>query len=194
MSPKKKYKIKGTKDFLIIAIACFIFCIWAIRDGWFPTEGVLKKHPQRVELSFERAGRVTEVQVEEGQEVRPGEVVAEIAATDLERAVFEAEKAYRRVREQGTEADQRKALGELREARAALEQAELKVGDQYGKNDLSVADVLEVKVREGYRVKPGETAVVIHPHDHFYPFNKSLTFLTGILFFVFMYLHWVANR
>jgi hypothetical protein len=33
---------------VMFVIGCFlatIFCIWAIRDGWFPSDAVLRRHP-----------------------------------------------------------------------------------------------------------------------------------------------------
>ncbi|MBI9020041.1 MAG: hypothetical protein JEZ10_02135 [Verrucomicrobia bacterium] len=45
---KGRFSIKGTKDFLVMAVACGFLCLWSIRDAWFPTKKILEKHPQSV--------------------------------------------------------------------------------------------------------------------------------------------------
>jgi hypothetical protein len=34
----RHYEVQGTKSFMIWSIGLALLCIWAIRDGWFPTE------------------------------------------------------------------------------------------------------------------------------------------------------------
>ncbi len=41
----RKYNVPGTKKYLITAIIMLIIGIWAVMDGWFPSDGVLIKHP-----------------------------------------------------------------------------------------------------------------------------------------------------
>ena len=40
----RRYEVEGTKSFLIWSIVLAVLCIWAIRDGWFPTESKIEQH------------------------------------------------------------------------------------------------------------------------------------------------------
>jgi hypothetical protein len=40
----RQYRIQGTREFLIWSIGLGLLCVWAIRDGWFPTESTITKH------------------------------------------------------------------------------------------------------------------------------------------------------
>ncbi|NCC51407.1 MAG: hypothetical protein EOM20_09350 [Spartobacteria bacterium] len=41
----RKYNVPGTKKYLITAVVMLVLCIWAVLDGWFPSEKVLERHP-----------------------------------------------------------------------------------------------------------------------------------------------------
>lgn len=41
----RKYDVEGTNKFLVWSIILALFAIWFIKDGWFPTEAILEKHP-----------------------------------------------------------------------------------------------------------------------------------------------------
>ncbi len=43
----RNFKIKGTKDFLIWAIILLLLGLWCVKDGWFPSESVLERHPEK---------------------------------------------------------------------------------------------------------------------------------------------------
>ena len=34
----RQYEVKGTKTYLYWSIGLFFLCLWAIKDGWFPSE------------------------------------------------------------------------------------------------------------------------------------------------------------
>jgi multidrug resistance efflux pump len=213
MAPKRKYNIKDTKDFLILAIVLTVLCIWAVVDGWFPPRAVLKKHPLELPLRFEREGLVTEVHVKPGQGVSPGMVLASQAMKTAQQALNAAEEAYKKAREDGSETDLNAAaekIRRLREEVAAYEiTAEKRYKIEYKDNkwfaepadpedraayEFSGGKVKEVPARQNRYVKVGDLAAVIHPSDTFYAFNKSLAIFTAIGALVFFVLHVRLNR
>lgn len=40
----RQYKVKGTNTYLIWAIVLALICIWAIKDGWFPSPSKIARH------------------------------------------------------------------------------------------------------------------------------------------------------
>jgi len=48
----RKYHVEGTKSFLIWAVVLAAVAIWAVMDGWFPSEGTLTEHPLASSSSF----------------------------------------------------------------------------------------------------------------------------------------------
>lgn len=38
---KKKKKVRGNNDYFYWSIGLFLLGLWAIRDGWFPTENTI---------------------------------------------------------------------------------------------------------------------------------------------------------
>lgn len=86
----------------------------------------------QVDLSFELPGRVAEVLVELGDEVRVGQPLARLETEELERAVAQAQLGLRqaelrleRLREPASEADIRQAQHAVDQAAAALEVAQI---------------------------------------------------------------------
>ena len=43
----RKYKVEGTKAFLLWGAFLLVLGLLGLKDGWFPSEQVLKKHPDR---------------------------------------------------------------------------------------------------------------------------------------------------
>ncbi|HMP73720.1 MAG TPA: hypothetical protein PKE55_10700 [Kiritimatiellia bacterium] len=41
MKKKKKKKVKPNNEFLYWSIAMFLLGLWALRDGWFPTQNTI---------------------------------------------------------------------------------------------------------------------------------------------------------
>jgi multidrug resistance efflux pump len=167
----RTYDVKGTQDFLIWAVVLFGLGLWAVRDGWFPTPAKLEKYPQRVPLRFEVAGVVDEVPAQTGQEVKSGEVLARLNDAEARRKVKEAE-----VEIETTPIDDRDKLvrhrRRLETARLALAQHELRAPTN------GVLRVVWIKPRD--TVTPEDDAAILDPRHHFYPFNKSLAFISLI--------------
>jgi len=49
----RKYKVEGTKSYLVASIVLFLLSIWFIHDGWFPSEAVLEKHPPGTDTYYQ---------------------------------------------------------------------------------------------------------------------------------------------
>ena len=78
MPRKRNYTVKGTNDFLVLALIFFFLGIWAVKDGWYPSEKVQKKHPRELKVSASEAGVVKEIKVEVGETVIENQSVATI--------------------------------------------------------------------------------------------------------------------
>jgi hypothetical protein len=48
----RRYHVEGTKTFLIWAIALLALCLWCVKDGWFPAQSLLDKHPLDKDTNF----------------------------------------------------------------------------------------------------------------------------------------------
>jgi hypothetical protein len=48
----RKHHVEGTKSFLMWAIILLAIGIWAVKDGWFPSDAVLLKHPLDKDTNF----------------------------------------------------------------------------------------------------------------------------------------------
>ncbi|MDZ8120068.1 hypothetical protein [Pontiella agarivorans] len=90
MPAKRKYNVKGTNDFIVLAAIFFFLCLWAIKDAWFPSEKVLRKHPREMMATFEEDGTVEDVLVEVGDSVAEDQVIARLRS---DRIAAEYEKA-----------------------------------------------------------------------------------------------------
>lgn len=213
MPPKRKYNIKGTKDFLILGIVLTVLCIWAVADGWYPTNKVLKKHPRQLPIRFQSDGLVTEVNVEEGDPVHTGMVLVSQAQKTARKALEDAEEAYKTARESGTETKLAAAAAEIKKLRREVEKYDLKAEKRYtikmadgewvvepadpddrSAYELKSAIVEQLATRANRYVKKGDLALVLHPKDSFYNFNKSLALFSGLGALLFFFLHWRVNR
>jgi multidrug resistance efflux pump len=62
----RRFHVQGTNDFLVWAVALLALGLWCVKDGWFPSESVLERHPHTVEIKSAQAGVVREVFVKIG--------------------------------------------------------------------------------------------------------------------------------
>jgi multidrug efflux pump subunit AcrA (membrane-fusion protein) len=214
MPAKRQYHVKGTNDFIILAAIFFLLCIWAIKDAWFPSEKVLKKHPLEVVVAFEAAGTVKDVRVSVGDMVAENEVLAELRSDRVAVDYDKAKEAYGESKKQlarleselrdrtgtgasaGELAELRKQLGTVQQE---MDTALNEVEDLRNTLDASVlkapskGQILEVGIAPHAMITADQTAFVIDPKDHFYTFNKSLTVLSFILFWAFLAVHVLAR-
>lgn len=75
----RKYRIEGTKDFLYVAVVLLALGFWGLKDGWFPSEAVLKKHPQATVITAAVSGELTKLPVVLEQIVTEDDLVADIS-------------------------------------------------------------------------------------------------------------------
>ncbi|QBG46476.1 efflux RND transporter periplasmic adaptor subunit [Verrucomicrobia bacterium S94] len=94
MPAKRKYNVKGTNDFIVLAAIFFFLCLWAIKDAWFPSEKVLRKHPLEMMATFEVDGTVEDVLVEVGDSVGEGQVIARLRSDRIAEEYEKAKKEF----------------------------------------------------------------------------------------------------
>jgi|GEM_PF-910003 len=214
MPAKRQYNIKGTNDFLVLAAIFFFLCLWAVKDAWYPSEKVLKKHPLTVSASFEIDGAVEKVLVSEGDSIGEDQVLARLrrdkAQVEFEAAkdaYTEAKKKHAMMKVAAVNAEQNGAsdagIAEIQagaaEAGAKADEALAQV-EMY-KNMVDASDlkapskgqVKQILVGTHSLVEAGETIMIIDPKDHFYLFNKSLAVFSFLAFWVFLAIHVLAR-
>ncbi len=84
MSKRKSNKNlnKTTNDYLIMSVILFLLCIWAIKDAWFPSPTVLKKHPHSIPITFTSSGYIQEIYIDKGDLVTDEMIIAKIDTND----------------------------------------------------------------------------------------------------------------
>jgi biotin carboxyl carrier protein len=152
---KGRFNIKGTKDFLVMAVFCGFLCVWAVRDAWFPTQKVLEKHPLEVAVAFQVPGVIRQIHVEPGEKVEGKMVLATLHESARQEAVERARAAYEKAREQKS-SDMEQKLSDLMDAREALaactlENTDLSVTTSHGKSTLH-GKVLRIEARPSMSV------------------------------------------
>lgn len=194
---KGKFKIQGTKDFLVAAVFCGFLCAWSIRDAWFPTEKVLKKHPHEIPVAFKMPGVIKTIPVKSGDEIQ-GKTVLAILYDDSHRAkVAEAEAVF-----EAAKAAKDPAVEEKREAlmkaRADLEactisNTEVKWMTTHGEDTLR-GTVTRILAQPATQIEAGVPVLMVRPVDSFYAFNKTLAALTFIGMIIALIFHRIASR
>jgi len=197
---KRRYQVKATKDFLVLSLIFFFLGLWAIHDGWYPSGETLKKHPLRIEIPFKIGGTVDKVLIKKGDEIFEKQVLITLNKKKLkakEKVILKEYTACRKkhdvARDNSIDSDETKAL--KKELSVAKEKVD-KIREEIRFTEVRAVKggtIIEVGVEPISLVKKGDIAVVIAPKDHFYPFNKALTFISIIAFFVFLFLHIFAT-
>jgi multidrug resistance efflux pump len=191
-------KIKGTKDFLVLAVVCGFVCLWAIRDAWFPTEKILKKHPQVFPITVAVSGVVQTIPVEVGDEVKGNEPLITLSAQHYEKAVATAEAAYKEVATTTDKEQIRSKLAALVEAKENLRNTTVTCMDfmletSHGEDPLH-GKVLEILAELATHVDAGQTVMLVEPADTFYAFNKTLSVLSFFGMIVGLFFHRIASK
>jgi len=163
----RRYKVEGTKDFLYWAIGLILLGLWAVRDGWFPPPSVLERHPRSVPVAFPNEGVVAELQVREGDPVRPAMPLAmQIGRKELESRRAELTERLK-TSDVAAESPERAALSEeIARLTREIEARELRAPTS--------GVVRAVLIRENEIARAKQPVIEIDPQDHFYAFNKSL--------------------
>lgn len=197
MAKSRFDRVKGTKDFLVAAVACIFLCLWAIRDAWFPSEKILEKHPQEFPVTVAVSGVVKNVPVEVGDDVSGEAPLLTLQTRSLEKAVEAAKQAYRDAKG-SEERVLKEKLDALVQARENLRAATVSCRDftlhtTHGDNPLQ-GKVLRILAEPATRVEAGDAVMVVKPKDTFYIFNKTLSVIGFVLSIVFLFFHRVASK
>jgi len=214
MPAKRKYNVKGTKDFIVLAGIFFFLCLWAIKDAWYPSPKVMEKHPQEVALVFETDGSIGQLHVAEGDSVIEEQVLAELRHVKMQEEFDAAKKEYSAAKDKHIIMDEAlrnavknsaisEEIAELKQNRidaqiamdSALEQVNA-TRARIDATELLASDkgvVKHIAVSLHDQVAAGDTVIVIEPNDHFYLFNKSLAIFSFIAFWVFLGIHILAQ-
>ena len=193
---KGRFNVKGSKDFLVMAVFCTFLCLWSVRDAWFPTKKVLEKHPQSVAVAMEVSGVIKSLPLHPGEEFTGSFVLATIYDDSYRKVLATAEADFAAAKEarEGVDA----ALEKVLSARENLEKCSVRNTDiimktSHGEDALQ-GKVLEHLVKRATHVDAGEPVLLVQPKDTFYQFNKSLALLSFIGLVVSLALHRVASR
>ena len=214
MPAKRKYSNKGTNDFLVLSLIGFFMCIWAVKDAWYPSESVLKKHPREVAAAFETAGSVDKILVAVGDSVSEKQILATLRRDRMSVEYADAKTAYSVAKKKHTmmalasknalengasdlglsdienglsvsEEEMAESLSKVNTLRVAMDASDLRSSGK--------GQVKEIRVSTHSMVDAGETVIMINPKDHFYLFNKSLAILSFFAFWVFLAIHILAR-
>lgn len=209
MAKKRNYKVKGTKDYLVMAVIFFFLGIWAIKDGWYPSKKVLKKHPITVEEAFDSSGIVESVNVSVGDSIGEDFLLATLK-TDAQKRMDltkkkgeKASKAYAKVDQKLRDAikndTEDSLISSFKEQRDVLRKERDQAQEDYSvaKEDLEKSQlfstakgvVTEVLISKHSVAEMGSPVILLDPQDHFYLFNKSLAIFCSIAFVLFMGIH-----
>jgi len=196
MAKSRFNKIKGTKDFLVMAVACGFLCLWSIRDAWFPTKKVLEKHPQSMPVAMEVSGVIKSLPIKPGEEFAGDVALAMIYDESYRKALALAEAEFAGAKEahSGVEEALEKVLSAREDLKACtLRSIDIRVETSHGEDSLN-GKVLEYLVTRSTPVEAGEPIILIQPHDTFYMFNKSLAILTFFGLIAALFFHRIASR
>lgn len=199
MAKKNRFsKIRGTKDFLVLAVVCAFICLWSIRDAWFPTEKILKKHPLEFPVTAAVSGVVQTIPVQVGDEVKGSMPLMTLSAQHYEEAVVVAEESYKAAVETEDKEQIRDKLAGLLEAKKNLKATILRCNDfiletTHGEDPLH-GKILKIVAEPATYVDSGQTVMLIQPADTFYDFNKTLAILMFIGFIAALIFHRIASN
>ena len=193
---KGRFNVKGTKDFLVMAVFCAFLCLWSVRDAWFPTKKVLEKHPQSIVVAMEVSGVIKSLPMQPGEEFG-GDVILAVIYDDLYReALTTAEAEFFTAKETrvGVDAALEKVLFAREELKACtLRNTDITLTTSHGEDTLH-GTLLEHLVKRATHVDAGEPVLLVQPKDTFYQFNKSLALLSFLGFVTALIFHGRASR
>ena len=196
MAKNRFNRIKGTKDFLVMAVFCGFLCLWSIRDAWFPTKKVLEKHPQSMPVAMEVSGVIKSLPIKPGEEFAGEVALATIYDESYRKALALAEAEFAAAKEAHTGVDEalEKVLFAREELKACtLMNTDIRIETSHGEDALK-GKVLENLVKRSMLVEAGEPIILIQPHDTFYMFNKSLAILSSFGLIAALFFHRIASR
>ena len=191
---KRRYNVKGIKDFIVLAGIFFFLCLWAVKDAWYPSPKVLKDHPRRVEVSFPVDGTVKEFTVKVDDHVVPPKdgreptLLGMLNDASMQKEFEEKKAAYVALPDGSTE--KQAMLQEINTLKTRLDQHVLycpELGKEKG------GKVAKLLVGRYDKVTAGQPVLVIEPNRGFYLFNKSLAIISFIAFWIFLGIHFMTQ-
>lgn len=92
----RKFNVPGTSDFLVWAVILLALGAWGVKDGWFPSEATLERHPIEVQMKQGLPGLVKDIFVKPGELIPESQPIARIllATTNGEQMVLAPVKGY----------------------------------------------------------------------------------------------------
>lgn len=75
----RRFNVQGTSDFLVWAVVLLALGLWCVKDGWFPSQATLDKHPHEIQISAEHDGTVVDVFVKRGELIRAEQPIVRLA-------------------------------------------------------------------------------------------------------------------
>ena len=78
----RRFNVQGTNDFLVWAVVLFGLGLWCVKDGWFPSQTVLDKHPHQVLIKATQPGTVKDVFVKHGELIRNEQPIVRLVLTE----------------------------------------------------------------------------------------------------------------
>ena len=78
----RRFNVQGTNDFIVWAVVLLALGLWCIKDGWFPSQATLDKHPHEVQVKAPQGGVVKDVFVKRGELIRAEQPIVRIALTE----------------------------------------------------------------------------------------------------------------
>lgn len=197
MAKNRFNQVKGTKDFLVAGVVCIFICLWSVRDAWFPTEKILKKHPLEFPVTVSVSGVVQDIPVKVGDEVGGDKPLLVLNSGHFDAAVAAAEQAYKDAKESSQDELREKLdlpLAAKEDLKAATVRCEDFMLETTHGNEPLHGKVLEILAEPATEVEAGDTVMLVQPKDTFYVFNQTLAVLMFILSAVFLFFHRVASK
>lgn len=194
---RRRFAIKGTKDFLVLAVFCAFLCVWSVRDAWFPTKKILKKHPREIPVAFSVPGVVEHIAVDAESKIEGKILLAKLYDESYRVKVLKAEAAVKAVTNEAAP-DLEAKMTDLRQAHeelgaCTLENTDITYTTSHGETPLH-GRVIRVLVEPATKVEAGEPVLLVEPTDTFYMFNKTLAVLAFIGMLIALFFHWIATR
>jgi hypothetical protein len=127
---RRRFAIKGTKDFLVLAVFCAALCVWSVRDAWFPTKKILKKHPREISVAFSVPGVVERIAVAADSDIAGKMLLAKLYDESCRVNVLNAEAAVKTARSENAP-DLEAKVAEMLQAHEALNACTLENTDPH---------------------------------------------------------------
>ena len=77
-----------------MSVVFSFYCVFEYtKDGWFPSDKVMKKHPHTIPITFNQDGFIKQINVKENDVIKDKQVIAVLDKNEAE-AIFHWEKGW----------------------------------------------------------------------------------------------------